>query len=282
MPVIAPGCLLAAPSLVLAPAARSPGFINGLVGGGESDHVNDAMWKDDSDNEPDHISGDSEEETPVAPPAPQGPSMSQQLDAAYTFEGNTSGKFQIDQSFQTKEEAVMSIKDYSICCGVQYQVMESNHLKYVGRCKEFGNGCTWMIRVALRQRKGYWEVKRYNGAHTCLATSISSDRRQLNYHVICARIYPLVRADASVTIKVLQETTESTYGFRPSYRKVWGENQKVVVQIYGDWEESYAELSRWILDMQETMDGTIALLKTSPVHVGDEVDESTEYFYRLF
>ncbi|XP_025685582.1 uncharacterized protein [Arachis hypogaea] len=30
------------------------------------------------------------------------------------------------------------------------------------------------------------------------------------------------------------------------------------------------------------MDGTIALLKTSPVHVGDEVDESTEYFHRLF
>ncbi|XP_072081231.1 uncharacterized protein [Arachis hypogaea] len=30
------------------------------------------------------------------------------------------------------------------------------------------------------------------------------------------------------------------------------------------------------------MDKTIALLKTSPVHVGDEVDESTKYFHRLF
>ncbi|QHO56690.1 Putative mutator sub-class protein [Arachis hypogaea] len=173
MPVVAPSCLLAAPSLVLAPAARSPGLITGLVGGGEPDHVEDAMREDDSDDEPDHISGDSEEESPVAPPALQGPSSSgshqqpphfsmlnleaasQQPDDAHIFgyqglhDGNTSKEFQIGQSFQTKEEAVMSVKDYSIRLGVQYWVMEFDHLKYVGRYKEFGNGCTWMICVAL-------------------------------------------------------------------------------------------------------------------------------------
>ncbi|XP_016207298.1 uncharacterized protein LOC107647764 [Arachis ipaensis] len=204
MPVVAPGCLLPALSLVLAPADRSPGLITSLVGG-----------------------GDSEEETTVPPPAPQGPSssgshqqpphfstlnleaVSQQPDDAHIFRyqglhaGNASGKFQIGQSFQNKEEAVMSVKDYSIRRGVQYQVMKSDHLKYVGRCKEFGNGCTWMIRVELWQCKGNWEVRRYNRTHICLATSISSDHRQLDYNIICARIYPLVRADAAVTIKVL-------------------------------------------------------------------------------
>ncbi|XP_025664667.1 uncharacterized protein [Arachis hypogaea] len=83
-------------------------------------------------------------------------------------------------------------------------------------------------------------------------------------------------ADAAVMIKVLQEATESTYGFRPSYRKVWKAKQKAIAQIYENWEESYAELPRWILGMQATMDRTVALLKTSPVRVGDEVDESTK------
>ncbi|XP_016168302.1 uncharacterized protein LOC107610819 [Arachis ipaensis] len=83
-------------------------------------------------------------------------------------------------------------------------------------------------------------------------------------------------------IKVLQEATEATYGFRPSYRKVWMIKQKAVVQIYGDWEDSYAELSRWILGVQATMDGTVAMLKTSPICVGEHVDECTEYFHRLF
>ncbi|XP_057734841.1 uncharacterized protein LOC130950355 [Arachis stenosperma] len=136
--------------------------------------------------------------------------------------------------------------------------MESDHLKYHGRCKEFENGCTWIIRITLRQRKDNWEVGRYNGTHTCLATSISSDHQQLDHHVICARIFSLVRADAMVRIKVLQEATEATYGFRPSYKKVWMAKQKAVAQIYRDWEESYAELPR------------------------NQVDESTEYFHRLF
>ncbi|XP_025635791.1 uncharacterized protein [Arachis hypogaea] len=58
--------------------------------------------------------------------------------------------------------------------------------------------------------------------------------------------------------------------------------QKAVAQIYGNWEESYTELPRWILGVQSTMDGTVALLKTSPVRVGNQVDESTVYFHCLF
>ncbi|XP_015940880.1 uncharacterized protein LOC107466418 [Arachis duranensis] len=101
-----------------------------------------------------------------------------------------------------------------------------------------------------------------------MATSISSDHKQLDYHVICARIFLLVRDDASVSIKVLQEATDATYGFRPSYRKVWLAKQKAVAQIYGDWKESYGDLPRWILGITSTMDGSVALLKTSPVRVG--------------
>ncbi|RYR58837.1 hypothetical protein Ahy_A05g024704 isoform F [Arachis hypogaea] len=84
-------------------------------------------------------------------------------------------EFQVGQQFQDKEEALLSVKTYSIRRGVQYKVVESDYRRYVGKCSEFGNGCTWLIRLSLRQRKGIWEVKRYNGPHTCLATSISSD-----------------------------------------------------------------------------------------------------------
>ncbi|XP_015935957.1 uncharacterized protein LOC127744126 [Arachis duranensis] len=83
-------------------------------------------------------------------------------------------------------------------------------------------------------------------------------------------------------IKVLQEATEATYGYRPSYRKVWMAKQKAVAHIYGDWEESYAELPRWMLGVQATLEGTMVVLKTSPVRIGDQVDESTRYFHHLF
>ncbi|XP_057734068.1 uncharacterized protein LOC130949336 [Arachis stenosperma] len=166
--------------------------------------------------------------------------------------------------------------------GQLYKVVESDYRRYVGKCSEFGNGCTWLIRLSLRQRKGIWEVKRYNGTHTCLASSISSDHRSLDYHVISAFIMPMVRADASVSIKVLLNATASHYGFRPTYRRVWMAKQKAVALIYGDWDESYNELPRWVLGVQVTMPGSIAVLRTSPVRVGGQLDESKAYFHRLF
>ncbi|XP_016199071.1 uncharacterized protein LOC107640035 [Arachis ipaensis] len=245
------------------------------------DRVENALFDDDLDEEPVDIGGDSDDDIPRGGRSAHGCSGSatqeypphlsslnleaigQQQNADATFDGQgmhdgtSMSEFQIGQSFQSKEEAVLSVKDYSIRRGVEYKVMESDNLKYQGRCKEFGNGCTWLIRIVMRKRKGTWEVRRYNGPHTCMATSISSDHKQLDYHVICARIYPLVRGDASVSIKVLQEATEATYGFRPSYRK-------------------------WILGVTCTMQGSIALLKTSPVRVGDQVDEDRVFFHRMF
>ncbi|XP_057755099.1 uncharacterized protein LOC130974303 [Arachis stenosperma] len=129
---------------------------------------------------------------------------------------------------------------------------------------------------------GLWEVKRYNGLHTCLATSISSDHRSLDYHVISAFIMPMVRADASVSIKVLLNATAAHFGFRPTYRRVWLAKQKAVALIYGDCKESYNELPRWVLGVQLTIPATVAVLRTSPVRVGGQLDESQAYFHRLF
>ncbi|XP_015961938.1 uncharacterized protein LOC107485918 [Arachis duranensis] len=177
---------------------------------------------------------------------------------------------------EDKKDALLSVKTYSIRRGVQYKVVESDYRRYVGKCSEFGNVCTWLIRLSLRQRKGIWEVKRYNGSHTCLASSISSDHRSLDYHMISTFIMPMVRVDASASIKVLLNATASHYGFRPTYRRVWMAKQKAVALIYGDWDESYNELPRWVLGVQVTMSGSIAVLRTSTVRVGGQLDESQD------
>ncbi|MED6211428.1 hypothetical protein PIB30_073575, partial [Stylosanthes scabra] len=50
-------------------------------------------------------------------------------------------EFQVGQTFQSKEEAILVVKNYYIHCGVEYRVMELDHAKYLGKCKEFGKGC---------------------------------------------------------------------------------------------------------------------------------------------
>ncbi|RYR15094.1 hypothetical protein Ahy_B04g071819 isoform F [Arachis hypogaea] len=249
------------------PGVAPLGVGDGFLGEGEEDDV-----------EPDMIDDDSSDD--IGAKGVSGHSVGFGARDAEGTAGLT--EFQVGQQFQDKDEALLSVKTYSIRRGVQYKVVESDHRRYVGKCSEFGNGCTWLIRLSLRQRKGIWEVKRYNGPHTCLATSISSDHRSLDYHVISAFIMPMVRADASVSIKVLLNATAAHFGFRPTYRRVWMAKQKAISLIYGNWDESYNELPRWVLGVQLTMPGTVAVLRTSPVRVGGQVDESQAYFHRLF
>ncbi|MED6197433.1 hypothetical protein PIB30_056459 [Stylosanthes scabra] len=51
---------------------------------------------------------------------------------------NVTGEFHIGQIFQSKDEALLALKNYSIRRGVEYRVLESDHEKYHGKCKEFG------------------------------------------------------------------------------------------------------------------------------------------------
>ncbi|RYQ95406.1 hypothetical protein Ahy_B08g090684 isoform A [Arachis hypogaea] len=234
-----------------------PNALQGVPPVGVGDGVLGDVEEDDV--EPDMIEDDSGDEVGAIEPA-----LAVGF-GARDAEG-TAGltEFQVGQQFQDKDEALLSVKTY------------------VGKCSEFGNGYTWLIRLSLRKRKGIWEVKRYNGPHTCLATSISSDHRSLDYHVISAFVMPMVRADASVRIKVLLNATAAHFGFRPTYRRVWMAKQKAIALIYGDWDESYNELPRWVLGDQLTMPGTVAILRTSPVRVSGQVDESQAFFHRLF
>ncbi|XP_016192843.1 uncharacterized protein LOC107633755 [Arachis ipaensis] len=195
---------------------------------GAPDGVEDALQDDDDDDdvEPATIADDSEEETPRTT-LPVGGRASSSGTNQYPLPTSLLCTWmpwllrRIPLYLLALGQGTHKMQEtYSIRRGVEYKALESDHRKYYGKCKEFGNGCVWLIRASLRQRKGIWKVKRYNGPHTCLATSISSDHGKLDYHVISAFIMPLIRADAATSIKVLQNAMEAHFGFRLTYRRI--------------------------------------------------------------
>ncbi|XP_015941763.1 uncharacterized protein LOC107467236 [Arachis duranensis] len=153
-------------------------------------------------------------------------------------------EFEIEQQFNTKEEAVLTVKGYNIRRGIEYKVFEFDQLKYYGKCVQFKNGCNWLIRVTMRQRKGYWEVRNLG--------------------------------------KGVAQRGLVKFGFKPSYRKVWMAKQKAVAHIYGDLEEFYNHIPRWIIEVQLYLPSTIAMLRTSQVRAGNTVDGARVFFHRLF
>ncbi|XP_057722602.1 uncharacterized protein LOC130936534 [Arachis stenosperma] len=198
VPVIVPQEMVVA-SLSFAADLNSSGDREG----GTPDGIDDVLPDDDDadDVEPDIIADDSGDDKAANNPTRVGGASSsgtQQYHLYFLYLDLDVMRQEGIPGKPDKEEVVFSVKTYSIRRGVQHKVLESDYRKYFGKCKEFGNGCTCLIRISLRPCRGIWEVKRYNGLHTFLATLISSDHSSLDYHVISAFILPMVRADAAM------------------------------------------------------------------------------------
>ncbi|RYQ95479.1 hypothetical protein Ahy_B08g090788 isoform C [Arachis hypogaea] len=129
-------------------------------------------------------------------------------------------ELEIGLKFLNRETAMLAVKNYNIRRSAEYKVVESDQSRYVCRCKQFGDQCRWMVRVAKTRSSRFWEIRKYEGPHSCLASSMFQDHAQLDSNIICQHIFPMVHADATICVKVLQGSVESAYGYKVSYKKV--------------------------------------------------------------
>ncbi|XP_025635876.1 uncharacterized protein [Arachis hypogaea] len=93
---------------------------------------------------------------------------------------------------------------------------------------------------------------------------MGQDHGRLDSKVIVQHIFSMVKADPTISIRVLQGGVVNHFCCKASYRMVWLAKQRVIARIYGDWEESYNELPRWLFAMQMYFSGTWVQLVTQP------------------
>ncbi|MED6170518.1 hypothetical protein PIB30_031754 [Stylosanthes scabra] len=123
-------------AMVATPQPVSPQAFEGVPD--PDPHVGEALRPDDSDEKPEFIEGDSDDDDG---PVSQG--------------SNIPAEFQVGQSFQSKEEVVFTVKNYNIHREVEYRVMESDHPKYLEKCKRFGEGLYLAHKAHLKKNEGF-------------------------------------------------------------------------------------------------------------------------------
>ncbi|RYR18609.1 hypothetical protein Ahy_B03g063232 [Arachis hypogaea] len=105
------------------------------------------------------------------------------------------GEFRIGVEYSSRKSVVAAIRSYTIARGVDYEVYESEPQTFYAKCKMYGRGCDWLIRASLIRKKGCWEIRRYNGRHTCTTGVISQDHSKLDSDTVAEAIRPLVETD---------------------------------------------------------------------------------------
>ncbi|XP_016195406.1 uncharacterized protein LOC107636408 [Arachis ipaensis] len=121
-----------------------------------------------------------------------------------TGEGNAAaedGEFSVGMEFGSRESVIFAIKSYIISRGVDSTVYESEPQTFYAKCKGYSAGCDWLIRASLIRKKACWEIRRYNGKHTCTVGTISQDHAKLDSDTIADAIRPLVESDPSIKVK---------------------------------------------------------------------------------
>ncbi|RYR06113.1 hypothetical protein Ahy_B06g085908 [Arachis hypogaea] len=96
---------------------------------------------------------------------------------------------------------IAAIQSFTISTGVDYVVYESEPQTFDAKCKTYGRGCDCLIQASLIQKKACWEIRKYNGRHTCSMGTISQDHSKLDSDMIAEAMKPLVESDPSINVK---------------------------------------------------------------------------------
>ncbi|XP_057739988.1 uncharacterized protein LOC130957117 [Arachis stenosperma] len=163
------------------------------------------------------------------------------------------GEFSVRMEFGSRESVISAIKSYTIARRVDYTVYKFEPQAFYAKYKGYGEGCGWLIQASLIQNKACWEIRRYNGKHTCTMGTISQDHAKLTSNTIAEAIRPLVEADPSIKVKSIIAEVQSRFNYNVSYCKAWLAKQKSVAKIFGDWKVSYQTLPIWLKAMNVKM-----------------------------
>ncbi|QHO56022.1 uncharacterized protein DS421_3g70120 [Arachis hypogaea] len=187
------------------------------------------------------------------------------------------GEFTVGMEFSSREAVIKAMKDYTIRRGVDYRVYESEPTTFYAKCIEYGNGCDWLIRVTKMQKKYCWEIRRYNGSHTCTRSTISQDHSKLDSKTVAEAIKPLVEVDPSIKVKSVIADIQSKFNYTISYRKAWLAKQQAVESIFGSWEASYEALPIWFEAMCHKEPSAVVHFETMPAYQGDDLVPDIRY-----
>ncbi|XP_027368339.1 uncharacterized protein LOC113874303 [Abrus precatorius] len=92
----------------------------------------------------------------------------------------------------------------------------------------------------------------------------------------------MVKEEPSVPVSLIQEGISGQFGYSVSYKKAWKAKQKAIVTIFGDWDESYATLPRWLEYMQLHAPGSVYKIETNDYVRGNVMDNRFRVFHRVF
>ena len=138
--------------------------------------------------------------------------------------------------FPTLLSLQMWLQEYSVKHNRPYKVEHSNRtVRYTVVCETVG--CPWTVR-ARRSAGGSWKITSVDQQHTCGDDEGTGKHLQLTAKFIAYRLMSTIKAQPSISPRVLIEIVKEIFDYEISYGKAWRTREIARSIIFGDWSES--------------------------------------------
>ena len=167
--------------------------------------------------------------------------------------GYSSREFVADQVFNSKYDLKETINIYSIKAHQKFVVVSSSKKLLVLRCKKTEEcQCLWKLHSMLVKDTCLFVINKYKGQHTCVNLCLNRDHHQLDSNLVAAHIKGIIKAQFTLSAAAIQASVIEKWGYESSYKKTLDRKHKALRHLFGDFSQSYTELSRLFLALEQT------------------------------
>ncbi|XP_074266433.1 uncharacterized protein LOC141589705 [Silene latifolia] len=189
-------------------------------------------------------------------------------------------EFAVGQVFPNKASLSDEVTSYSVKANQFFNVAESKPNTITFKCVWSPTPCNWRLRATQKDFhcKAFTFVT-YKGPHdeSCVCDMVPRDHINLKRAFISHEIRNLVEGDWGYKVNSVVTHILDKYGYTISYTKAWNEKQRVIEEIFGDWDKSYELLPRFMHGLKESNPGTIVQFYTTPT-----TNPNVQTFKRVF
>ncbi|CAL1382489.1 unnamed protein product [Linum trigynum] len=169
---------------------------------------------------------------------------------------NPTANLEVGMEFTSKVDVQDDLGKEVMRCNFEWKVKYYDTKQLHVICKNAGEGCMWELRAIYMKRKGAWVIRIVENNHSCSSAILSQDHHQLKAKKV-ARTIKNFEAQPDIKIKAIMAEVKDRHSYTIRYKKAWHGKQKVMAEVYGDWDDSYALLPRLMFSMEESNLGTV-------------------------
>ncbi|KAL9671624.1 hypothetical protein QQ045_009194 [Rhodiola kirilowii] len=148
----------------------------------------------------------------------------------------------VGTEFDSKELAIHAVRKWSIMIRVEYIVKKSNPSFMVFQCRKGREVCPWGLRIAALRGSHRWEVRKHRDHHICQNVTIMSNNIHMMPKYIAKELWDLMTKKLRLSGAEIQARIYKDYGLEISPLKAWQAKQQTMINLFGKWDGSFADL----------------------------------------